>query len=92
MARPESCAEALLWDLCARFGYCLGNEQGAAILANVPDTPEEFVDAVLRAEGREPAVVDKNHRSQLCDLARDWLFDDGNGRGSRSCLPRLPAL
>jgi hypothetical protein len=92
MARPKSCAEALQWDLCAKFGYCIGNDEGAAILASVPDTPEEFVDAVLRAEGRESSLVDTNHRGQLCDLARDWLFDEGKGRGARSGLPRLPSL
>jgi hypothetical protein len=44
---------------------------------------------VLRAEGRDPILVDKEERHELREVVREWLFDDGQGRGSKSGLPRL---
>jgi hypothetical protein len=45
------------------------------------------VDAVVAAEGRDPIMLDKRERLDMSDLVRDWLFDDGQGRGTRSGLP-----
>ena len=88
---PTSRVEALLIDLCVVYGYCLPSEAQEELLANPPDNPETFVDAVVVAEGLDPTALDKRSRDQLADLVRDWLFDNGEGRGTKSGLPRLPA-
>jgi hypothetical protein len=90
MSKPVSCAEAALAELCAKYGYCLGEENNQAILSDVPENPDSFVDAVLAAEGFDPALIDKRHRLALREVVCDWLFDDGQGCGAKSGLPRLP--
>jgi hypothetical protein len=96
MTRPANCGigtkpttrvEALLWDLCATYGRCLPSEQQAALLVDPPQTADAFVDAVLRAEGDDPATYDRHARADLTAVVADWLFDDGTGKGTRSGLP-----
>jgi hypothetical protein len=83
--------EAALYELCVAYGYCIGGEAERAIIANVPDDPDAFLDAVLRAEGAQrPELMDKHDRALLLDVVRTWLFDDGEGRSAKSGLPRLP--
>jgi hypothetical protein len=91
VAKPGSCVEAALTELCAEYGYCLPDEAWEALLHNVPPSADAFVDAVLVAEGRDPVLVDALERDQLREVVRDWLFDDGDGRGTKSGLPRTPA-
>lgn len=91
MSAPESCAEALLYELCVGYGYCLTDDVANALLADPPDDPDSFVDAVLVAEGLDPLLEDKHVREELRGVVRDWLFDDGSGRGAKSGLPRLPS-
>ena len=81
---PTTRLEAALWELCARYGYCGAS---AVHFDPPPGTVNEFVDAVLVAEGLEPDLFDKGRRRELSDLVRDWLFDDGRGKGSKSGLP-----
>jgi hypothetical protein len=91
MAKPESRVEAALDELCVTYGYCIGGEEWDAIVANPPDHPDAFLDAVLRAEGYEaPELFAKHDREPLLEVVRAWLFDDGRGRGTRSGLPRVP--
>lgn|GEM_PF-6149247 len=90
MSKPASRVEAALGELCVKYGYCLPEEQAAALLSDVPEDADAFVDAVLIAEGRDPALADTRERHALRDVVRDWLFD-GQGRGAKSGLPRLPA-
>lgn len=91
MTLPSSCAEAALHDLCLTYGYCLDPVKAEAILSDVPEDPDEFVAAVLEAEGVEPSLVEKHVRRELREMVCDWLFDDGRGKGTKSGLPRLPA-
>jgi hypothetical protein len=91
VAKPQSCAEAALWELCVEYGYCLGRA-GDSLLTDVPEDADAFVDAVLLAEGREPLCLTKAERQALVDVVRDWLFDDGRGRGTKSGLPRLSTV
>jgi hypothetical protein len=91
MAKPGSRAEAAMWELCATYGYCIGGQEADDIIADPPDAPEAFLDAVLRAEGYEyPELLDRQDRGQLVEVVRAWLFDEGEGRGTKSGLPRLP--
>jgi hypothetical protein len=90
VTRPESLAEAALWELCAEYGYCIGGEAADAIASDPPEDADSFLDAVLRAEGYEqPELFDKRDREQLLAVVRDWLFDNGQGRGTKSGLPRV---
>ena len=92
MSRPDSCVEALLIDLCVGRGYCLPPNKQDELLANVPEDADAFVDAVLVAEGLDPTYFDKHEREEITAMVRDWLFDDGKGRGTKSGLPRAPSL
>jgi hypothetical protein len=91
MRKAASQVEALLRELCVRYGYCLPAEKEDALLAGVPKDPDAFVDAVLTAEGLDPFLTDKAVRQELREVVCDWLFDDGQGRGTKSGLPRLPS-
>ena len=79
--KPGSKEEAVLLDLCVRFGYCLPAQAQAAILENAPSTPGSFVDAVIVAEGLAPADVP--HRAEMVGSA-ERIFDSdvwGRSRG-----------
>lgn len=52
--KPESKEEAVLLDLCVRFGYCLPISTQVELLSRPTWTPGELVDAVIEAEGLEP--------------------------------------
>jgi hypothetical protein len=88
--KPSSRAEALLYELCLTYGYCLPPDDEAALLADIPEDADAFVDAVLKAEGLDAMLLDRGQRHELREVIRDWLFDDGRGRGTKSGLPRLP--
>jgi hypothetical protein len=54
-------------------GYCIGGEEAEAIIADPPDDPDAFLDAVLRAEGyQHPELVDKRDREPLLKVVRAW--------------------
>jgi hypothetical protein len=89
MAKPSSRAEAAVSELCVGYGHCIDDKQADVIVADPPDSPEAFLDAVLRAEGNEaPELWDAHVREPLLEVVRSWLFDDGHGRGTKSGLPR----
>jgi hypothetical protein len=87
-SKPANRLEALLIELCADYGYCLPPSEEAALIAAPPEELEAFVDAVLLAHGEIPELYDQRERHVLREVVRDWLFDEGEGKGSRSGLPR----
>jgi hypothetical protein len=89
-SKPTTLVDALLYDLCVIYGYCLPPDEQAALIAKPPEDADVFVDAVLIAEGLNPSLCDKQTRLDLSEVVRDWLFDEGRGKGSKSGLPRLP--
>lgn len=89
-SKPTSRVEALLYELCVGYGYCLSPDEEAALLTEPPGDVESFVDAVLLAYGQHPHATDRQIRADLSEIVRQWLFDDGRGKGSKSGLPRLP--
>jgi hypothetical protein len=81
-------------ELCGG-GYCLPPERQGRILAEPPESPDAFLDAVLAGELDRDEMnpnydVDKRTRKVLLAFITDWLFDDGRGRGTKSGLPRFP--
>ncbi len=48
--------ENLLYDLCVEWGFCLTPESYQSIATTHAFTPEEFAEAILRAEGKDPAA------------------------------------
>jgi hypothetical protein len=82
--RPESRRAALLYELCAGYGYCNSLEADDLTEADNADT---VVDAVLTAEGLDPVKCSRRTRAELAEVVDAWLFDP-RGRGARSGLPR----
>ena len=52
----------LLEDLCVNGGYCLPPQVDAQIRSAPPRTPDAFADAVIRAEGLDPALNPREYR------------------------------
>jgi hypothetical protein len=93
--KPGSCAEHVLMELCVGGGYCLPPERQERILAEPPQSPDAFLDAVLAGELDRDEMhprydVDTQTRKELLAFITDWLFDEGRGRGTKSGLPRFP--
>jgi hypothetical protein len=92
--KPASRAEAVLNELSLQ-GYCLPRARQERILAEPPESPDDFLDAVLAGEFNRDEMhpsldVDTQTRKALLAIVTDWLFDDGRGRGTKSGLPRFP--
>jgi hypothetical protein len=81
--RPKSRREALVCELCARGGYC----STGLIADDLTDelSADEITERVLRQEGLDP-VIDDKQRDYVTRMVKDWLFDP-RGRGARSGLP-----
>jgi hypothetical protein len=86
-AKPTTRVEALLYELCAVYGYCLPPDKEAALVAEPPKEVDAFVDALVLAGGLPPSALDKRSRVELTKVVRDWLFDEGRGKGTKSGLP-----
>jgi hypothetical protein len=46
-------SEAALEVLCVKYGYCLASDEAAMLLADIPDDPDAFVDAVKPPQLKE---------------------------------------
>lgn len=68
----EGCAMAsridvghLLYELCTELGFCLPPEAQARLIEDPPDSVDAFTDAVIVAEGMDPAAVQKRIRRDV---------------------------
>jgi hypothetical protein len=68
----------------------LGWDDYEALVADPPSELDSFVDAILVAEGIDPILGDKEVRRWVTEAVREWIFDDGHGKGTASGLPLLP--
>jgi hypothetical protein len=84
MPRPMNLREAVLAELCAKYGFC--NELTADDITDL-DSRTQVTRAVLVAEGFDPDCCEKRIRWMVESVVDDWLFDP-RGRGVRSGLPR----
>lgn len=55
----------LLENLCVRLGYCLPPEAQQSLVAAPPQSIDAFTNAVIRAEGRDPILVDNHSWRQV---------------------------
>jgi len=58
----------LLNALCVELGYCLPSKEQQKIIADPPTSVEEFMDAVLVAEGLDPVLMATEQRQQIRSL------------------------
>jgi hypothetical protein len=61
----------LLDELCVKLGFCLPPDAKEALKANPPRDIDAFTDAVIRAEGMDPVLIDSGLRQsirQIVDL------------------------
>ncbi len=84
--KPLDRVDALLDELCRVYGYCLPPDEWERLVAAPPQDLDAFVDAILAAEGEDPELVDKRARTEVSEVVREWLFDDGRGKGTSSGL------
>jgi hypothetical protein len=85
--KPASRVEAALYEL-KLYGFMITPGDEEALLVDPPQELDAFVDAVLAAEGYEyPELATTELRSYVAEVAREWLFDDDQGKGTRSGLP-----
>jgi hypothetical protein len=75
--------DALLEELCTKYGWCLKPEDRDALVAAGLQDREEIADSIIRAEFGEAGVQNKSTRAFLMPIVDDWLFDSA-GRGARS--------
>jgi hypothetical protein len=61
-------------------GICLKPDDYDRLIREPPGELGAFVDAILAAEGYDDPIL----------AVRDWVFDDGHGKGTKSGLPLLP--
>jgi hypothetical protein len=71
-------AAALLFELCARLGVCLSKEAQDRLIADPPADVDEFVSAVLRADGGEPEATDVRLVRRVRLLVEAGLRDPGD--------------
>ena len=64
--------EVLLNELCDRGGICLSPGAREHLSVNLPESPRELADAALRAEGFDPATMDRQLRRWTVDFIADW--------------------
>lgn len=82
--RPASRVDALLEELCVKYGFCLPPDEHARLLVNPPVDPDRFTEEVLRVEGLDQSLMDKSLRKTLVSLVADWLHGE---KGRSSGLP-----
>jgi hypothetical protein len=78
--------DALLYELCVEYGWCMSLEGSRAVQATDPRDRSAIADAIIRGEFGESGLQDADTRAFLMPIVDDWLFDP-SGRGARSGLP-----
>jgi len=57
--------EALLYELCVELGFCLPPGEQARLRESPPTNVNAFTDAVIRAEGIDPADIQLRMRRDI---------------------------
>jgi hypothetical protein len=59
----------------------LAPEDHDALVRDPPEDSGAFVHAILVAEGFDPILCDKQVKRWVTESVRDWIFDEGRGKG-----------
>jgi hypothetical protein len=65
----EATIKALLDDLCVQLGYCLPPDDQQRIISDPPESADAFTDAVVAAEGFDPALMAAEQRQEVRRMA-----------------------
>jgi hypothetical protein len=76
--------DALLDELCTKYGWCLSPEDWETLVEGDHADRDGIAQAIVRAEF---GMADAARQEWLMPIVDDWLFDP-DGRGARSGLPR----
>jgi hypothetical protein len=69
--RPTSRTDALLEELCTKYGWCLPPEDRRALIAAEPQDREAITDSIIRAEFGDVDVRDDDKRAFLMPIVDD---------------------
>lgn len=61
--------KALLDDLCVQLGYCLSPDDQQWITSDPPQSADAFTNAVVEAEGFDPALMATEQRQEVRRMA-----------------------
>ena len=87
--KPITRVDAALYEL-SEYGFILSWDDLETLIADPPQELGAFVDAVLVGDGLPPAeLCEQRLVSMVTEILREWVFDDGQGKGTRSGLPLL---
>lgn len=64
----EAVLEAFLNHLCVTFGFCLPSDAKEALRTDPPGAVPAFTDAVIRAEGMDPDLLDTSLRRRMREI------------------------
>ena len=77
--------DALLEELCTKYGWCLEPDDRDRLLQSDGGV-DAIADDIVAGELGDAGLCDRKTRSWLTSLIDDWLFDP-SGRGAASGLP-----
>jgi hypothetical protein len=60
--------DELLDELCVTLGFCLPPDDKAKLTDNPPVGVDAFADAVIRAEGMDPVMIDSTWRRRIWEI------------------------
>lgn len=60
--------EKVLDDLCVVLGFCLPPDEKAKLRTDPPSGVDGFTDAVIRAEGMDPAYIEGDLRRRMREI------------------------
>jgi hypothetical protein len=72
---------ALLYELCAKYGYCEATWAVSRLAENPPKTIDGFLDAVVHLEGIDPRACD--NRKELRAIVEKYFVAQVEGPPSR---------
>ena len=67
-----------LGELCVKLGYCIPPSDQQAIIDNLPTSADALVDAVVIAEGLDPAVMTKEQRRPMVEIVSRLVYNDND--------------
>lgn len=85
--KPTTRIDGIFDDLIVTYGWGMYGDS-SPLRRNPPETLDQFVDELLRIDGRIPEVALREDRRFLESVVNDWIFDPF-GRGAKSGLPLI---